>query len=63
MLRIIFVIGLCLLFWLICYLNTGSDKNNMIGFRSYTKEVNMTKVLISNYLFDCWIYYKMDIRF
>lgn len=38
-LKIAFVIGLCLLFWLICYINTGSDKKNMLGFRSYPKDV------------------------
>ncbi len=61
--RICFVIGMCLLLWLICYINTGTDKKNMIGYRSYPKEVqdilkekssfsipeiNMTKVFISN---------------
>ena len=34
-----FIIGLCLLLLLICYLNTGSDEKNMRGFRSYPKEV------------------------
>ncbi len=34
-----FIIGLCLLLWLICYLSTGSDEKNMRGFRSYPKEV------------------------
>ena len=34
-----FIIGLCLLLWLICYFNTGSDEKNMRGFRSYPKEV------------------------
>ena len=34
-----FIIGLCLLLWLICYINTGSDEKNMRGFRSYPKEV------------------------
>lgn len=39
MLKLFFVIGLCLLFWLICFLNTGNDQKNMLGFRSYPKEV------------------------
>lgn len=39
MLKITFIVGLCLLFWGICYLNTGNDQKNMIGFRSYPKEV------------------------
>ncbi len=36
-----FTIGifLCLIFWLTCFLNTGNDKKNMLGFRSYPKEV------------------------
>ncbi len=39
MLRIGFIIGLCLLLWIICYCNTGTDQKNMIGFRSYPTEV------------------------
>lgn len=39
MLKIGLTIGLCLLFWGICYLNTGNDGKNMIGFRSYPSEV------------------------
>lgn len=39
MIKVCIVIGFCLLFWLICYLNTGDDKKNMKGFRSYPKEV------------------------
>lgn len=39
MLKICFVVGMCLLLWIICYLNTGNDKKNMFGFRSYPKEV------------------------
>lgn len=39
MVRVIIVIFMCLLLWLICFLNTGSDKKNMLGFRSYPKEV------------------------
>lgn len=68
MLKISFIVGLCLLFWGICYLNTGNDQKNMIGFRSYPKEVqelvkkdpvlgekapkeiNMFKVLVSNFI-------------
>lgn len=37
--KIAVIVGLCLLFWLICFLNTGNDKKNMLGFRSYPKEV------------------------
>ncbi len=29
----------CLLMWLICYLNTGSDVKNLRGFRSYPLEM------------------------
>ncbi len=68
MLKIGFIVGLCFLFWVICYLNTGNDQKNMIGFRSYPsevqelvrkdpvlgklapKEINMVKVLISNFI-------------
>lgn len=32
------------LYWLICYLNTGTDKKNLIGFRSYP-DVVQQKVL------------------
>ena len=38
-LRVFIIVFLCLLFWFICYLNTGSDKKNMIGYRSYPKAV------------------------
>ena len=37
--RTLFIIGFCLLFWLICYLCTGNDKKNMSGFRTYPDEV------------------------
>lgn len=37
--KIAVIVGLCLLFWLICFLNTGNDTKNMLGFRSYPKEV------------------------
>ncbi len=68
MLKICFVVGLCLVFWLICFLSTGNDQKNMLGFRSYPKEIqelirkdpvlgksapseiNMRKVLISNFI-------------
>ena len=36
-LRVFIIVFLCLLFWFICYLNTGSDKKNMLGYRSYPK--------------------------
>lgn len=39
MLKVSFIVGLCLLFLGICYLNTGNDQKNMMGFRSYPKEV------------------------
>lgn len=44
--KIAVIIGLCLLFWLICFLNTGNDKKNMLGFRSYPKEV---QEIVKNY--------------
>ncbi len=37
--KISVIVGLCLLFWLICFLNTGNDEKNMLGFRSYPKAV------------------------
>ena len=37
--RVCFIVGLCLLLWLICYLSTGNDLKNMFGYRSYPKEV------------------------
>lgn len=37
--KISVIVGLCLLFWLICFLNTGNDKKNMLGFRSCPKAV------------------------
>ena len=33
------IIGFCFLFWFICYQKTGDDEKNMLGFRSYPKEV------------------------
>lgn len=29
----------CLLFWLVCYLATGTDRKNLVGLRSYPDEV------------------------
>ncbi len=75
MLKIGFIVGLCFLFWVICYLNTGNDQKNMIGFRSYPnevqelvrkdpvlgklapKEINMVKVLISNFILFTVIFF------
>ncbi len=37
--KICVVVGMCLLWWLMCYLNTGNDKKNMLSFRSYPPEV------------------------
>ncbi len=37
--KICVVIGMCLFWWLMCYLNTGSDKKNLLGLRSYPPEV------------------------
>lgn len=37
--KILVVCGFCILLAIICYLNTGTDQKNMIGFRSYPKEV------------------------
>lgn len=37
--RILFVVLFCLLFFYICYKNTGNDRLNMRGFRSYPDEV------------------------
>lgn len=39
MLKIGFIVSLCLLLWIICYCSTGTDEKNMFGFRSYPKEV------------------------
>lgn len=30
---------LCLVFWLVCYLSTGTDEKNINGFRSYPTKV------------------------
>lgn len=37
--KCILIVVFCLLFWGICYKNTGNDKKNMLSFRSYPKEV------------------------
>ncbi len=37
--KICVVVGMCLFWWLMCYLNTGGDKKNLLGFRSYPPEV------------------------
>ncbi len=39
MLKVLIIISLCLLFWLLCFLNTGNDQKNILGFRTYPKEV------------------------
>ncbi len=39
MLKLCFIVALCFVLWIICFLNTGNDKKNMLGFRSYPKEV------------------------
>lgn len=33
------ILSLSLIFWLVCYLSTGSDKKNISGLRSYPDEV------------------------
>lgn len=33
--KILVALVFYLFYWLICYLNTGTDKKNLIGFRSY----------------------------
>lgn len=37
--RGIVIVGFCLLFWFICYTQTGTDKKNMLGYRSYPDAV------------------------
>ena len=37
--KIIIAIAFYLLYWGICFLGTGTDKKNLIGLRSYPKEV------------------------
>lgn len=36
---IIECIIICLIMWLICFLSTGTDEKNLIGLRSYPKEI------------------------
>ena len=38
-LRIFFVAFYCLLLWLICFINTGNDRKNLRGLRSYPRIV------------------------
>ncbi len=33
------LIGFCLLLWIICYFNTGSDQKNIKSFYSYPKDI------------------------
>ena len=35
----IIVIVFCFVYWFMCYLNTGTDKKNLLGFRSYPDKV------------------------
>lgn len=37
--KLLIVLVFCLLFWLGCYKNTGTDEKNLLGFRSYPDEV------------------------
>ena len=37
--KILVIIGFCLFWWLMCYLNTGDDKKNMLGYRTYPDKV------------------------
>jgi hypothetical protein len=39
MIKVCLVIGLCLFWWLMCYINTGGDERNLRGLRSYPKVV------------------------
>lgn len=39
MLWFLLTFGLCLLFWLICYMGTGTDEKNMKSYGSYPTEV------------------------
>lgn len=39
MVKVCLVIGLCFFWWLMCCINTGGDKRNMRGLRSYPKKV------------------------
>lgn len=37
--KILFIIAFYLLYWFICYINTGTDKKNLVGLRSYPDSV------------------------
>ena len=37
--KISVLIIFCFIFWFICFKNTGTDEKNMLGFRSYPREV------------------------
>lgn len=39
MLLFLETLGLCLLFWLLCYLGTGTDEKNIKSYRSYPVKV------------------------
>ncbi len=39
MFRVVFPVVFYLFYWLICYLNTGTDKKNLLGLRSYPTAV------------------------
>ena len=39
-------VGLCILFWLLCYLGTGTDEKNIRSYRSYPDAVQ--KMLMEN---------------
>ena len=39
LIRILVIIFMCLLFWLICFLNTGSDELNAKYIRNYHDNV------------------------
>lgn len=37
--KLLIILAFCLLFWLGCYKNTGTDEKNLLGFRSYPDEI------------------------
>lgn len=37
--KIIVAFAFCLLYWLVCFLSTGTDKKNLTGLRSYPDAV------------------------
>lgn len=39
MIKLLIILAFCLLFWLGCYKNTGTDEKNLLGFRSYPDEI------------------------